>query len=141
MKRSALCLGLLLGGAGNCQAMSLEEQFSGLATCSIENVYLDAVTLKPRGEYFTERNLEPCRMDEAAHYCLSERFHGLKVNSIVIPFRGPFSVHGLFLSASVETVRKTLGPDYDGDGISKPILAKNPKNPEGAMLYCDPQSQ
>lgn len=122
-------------------AMSLEQQFAGLANCSIENLYLDASDHQPRGQYFIERHLQPCELDETARYCVDEHFHGLSVSAVMIPYRGPFSVHALYFKESVANVRQRLGPSFFGDGRQRPLLIEDRHNSGSSVLYCDPQSQ
>lgn len=136
-------LGLLLalGASGNCLATSLDQQFAGLATCSIEQVFLDPSDQQVSGQYFVERQLQPCDLNEGARYCVKDQFHGLAVHAIGIPYRGPFSVHALYLDADVQTARQQLGQGFDGDGIQAPLLVAAPKKTGGSVLYCDPDSQ
>lgn len=135
-----LALVLLIMGRP-CLAMSLEQQFAGLADCSMENVYLDASDHQPRGAYFSERQLQPCELDEAARYCVDDQYHGLTVRAVMIPYRGPFSVHALYLKDSVDSVRQHLGTAFFGDGRERPLLTEDRHTPGSSVLYCDPQSQ
>ncbi|MBX8592323.1 hypothetical protein K5D56_23440 [Pseudomonas cichorii] len=57
-----------------CASTSLEEQFNGIEACQIKNIFLDPVTKEASGQYFSERKLEPCRIDEVAFYCVSDTF-------------------------------------------------------------------
>ncbi|WP_421547979.1 hypothetical protein [Pseudomonas sp. QD4] len=136
-----LSLLLVLGASGNCLAMSLDQQFAGLASCSVEQVFLDPSNQQLSGQYFVERQLQPCDLDEGARFCVKDQFHGLAVHAIGIPYRGPFSVHALYLDADVQTARQQLGQGFDGDGVQAPLLIADPKNPGGSVLYCDPDSQ
>ncbi|NBF10248.1 hypothetical protein [Pseudomonas sp. Fl4BN1] len=136
-----LCLLMLLALGQPCLAMSLEQQFAGIAHCSMENIYLDASDHQPRGEYFSERQLQPCKLDEAARYCVDDQYHGLTVSAVMIPYRGPFSVHALYLKDSVDSVRQHLGGAFFGDGRERPLLIEDRHNPGSSVLYCDPQSQ
>jgi hypothetical protein len=134
----------LLGTLGTCGpslATSLEQQFADLATCRVDQVYLNPVDQQPSGNYFVERQLLPCDVDEVARYCVNERFHGLTVLAVAIPYRGPFSVHALYFKDDVASVRKRLGPGFDGDGLHQPRLMADRQNPSGSVLYCDPDSQ
>ncbi|KAF0863116.1 hypothetical protein [Pseudomonas sp. LD120] len=133
---------LLLLALGNpCLAMTLDEQFANLATCGIENVYLDPNDHQPQGEYFVERQLQPCELDEAARYCIDDTYQGLAVRAVLIPYSGPFSVHALYLKDSVASVRRRLGRTFFGDGRQRPLLSVDRQHPGGSVLYCDPQSQ
>ena len=53
-----LALVLLIIGRP-CLAMSLEQQFAGLADCSMENVYLDASDHQPRARTSANANCSP----------------------------------------------------------------------------------
>lgn len=129
-----------------CSNTTLEEQFRGIEACQINNIYLDPVTKKASGAYFTERKLEPCRVDEAAFYCVNDTFYGLTVNQIAIPYKGPFSVHAIYLKDSPATVEATLRARFSNlklnqkDGKS-PILITNPKQQGSSVFYCDEYSE
>ncbi|MGC5702238.1 hypothetical protein J4P02_18750 [Pseudomonas sp. NFXW11] len=141
-KIAALCCTALLAILGRpALATSLDQQFAGLATCSVEDVYLDPNDHQPRGAYFSERQLQPCELDEAARYCVEDSYQGLAVSAVMIPYRGPFSVHALYLKDSVEVVRARLGREFFGDGRQRPLLIADRQHPEHSVLYCDPESQ
>ncbi|MCF5032250.1 hypothetical protein [Pseudomonas syringae] len=129
-----------------CSNTKLEEQFRGIEACQIKNIYLDPVTKKASGAYFTERKLEPCRVDEAAFYCVNDTFYGLAVNQIAIPYKGPFSVHAIYLEDSPATVEATLKAKFTNikinqkDGMS-PVLIANPKHQGSSVFYCDEYSE
>ncbi|MBX8568701.1 hypothetical protein K5D36_03220 [Pseudomonas cichorii] len=136
----------ILVALGACSRTTLEEQFSGLDVCMISNVFLDPVTKKPSGQYFIDRSLEPCRIDEAAFYCVNDSFYGLAVSEIAIPYRGPFSVHAIYFKESPAVVEAVLRAQFkdmklnNNDGIS-PILIANPKQRGSSVFYCDEYSE
>ncbi|WP_123474153.1 hypothetical protein [Pseudomonas canadensis] len=125
---------------------TLEEQFRGIESCNIKNIFLDQVSHKPSGEYFSERKLEPCRIDEVAFYCVSDTFYRLHVNQIAILYIGPFSVHAIYLKESPGLVESALRAQFknirlnQGDGNS-PILISDPQQPGGSIFYCDEYSE
>ncbi|MEX5571592.1 hypothetical protein Q1J52_01490 [Pseudomonas lijiangensis] len=129
-----------------CASTSLEEQFNGIEACQIKNIFLDPVTKKASGQYFSERQLEPCRIDEVAFYCVNDTFYGLAVSEVAIPYHGPFSVHAIYLKDSPATVEARLRrqfPDIklnQNDGVS-PILIANPKQRGSSVFYCDEYSE
>lgn len=129
-----------------CSQTTLEEQFKGIETCNIHNIFLDPVTNKPSGQYFIDKKIEPCRIDEAAYYCVSDTFYGLTVNQVAIPYRGPFSVHAIYLKESpaiVESVLRTQFKDLklnQKDGKS-PLLIADPKQQGSSVFYCDEYSE
>lgn len=139
-----LMFGLL--GLGACNAMTLEKQLKGIESCQIHNIFLDPVTKKPSGEYFIQRNLEPCRLDEAAFYCVSDTFYGLSVSQIAIPYRGPLSVHALYLKESPTVVKKTLSAHFKALTLNQdderfPKLIADPQQQGSSVFYCDQYSE
>ncbi len=129
-----------------CSNTTLEEQFRGIEACQIKNIYLDPVTKKASGAYFTERKLEPCRVDEAAFYCVNDTFYGLAVNQIAIPYKGPFSVHAIYLKDSPAIVEATLKAKFTNIKLNQkdnmsPILIANPKQQGSSVFYCDEYSE
>lgn len=144
LKRLSFLAALFLLSA--CSHTTLEEQFKGIETCNIHNIFLDPVTNKPSGQYFVDKKIEPCRIDEAAFYCVSDTFYGLTVNQVVIPYRGPFSIHAIYLKESpvvVETVLRTKFKDLklnQKDGKS-PLLIADPKQQGSSVFYCDEYSE
>ncbi|MPR04666.1 hypothetical protein F0169_22890 [Pseudomonas sp. MAFF 212408] len=143
--RSVILLALFFT-MGACAQTTLEEQFRGIESCSIKNIFLDPVSRKPSGEYFSARKLEPCRIDEVAFYCVSDTFYGLHVNQVAIPYVGPFSVHAIYLKESPDVVEPVLRAQFKGiklnqnDGAS-PILIADPKQPGSSVFYCDEYSE
>lgn len=129
-----------------CAHATLEEQFKGVERCDIHNMFLDPVTNKPSGQYFIDRKLEPCRIEEVAFYCVNDTFYGLTVSQIAIPYRGPFSVHALYLKESPAEVEKALSARFKGmklnqkDGHS-PLLIADPKQQGSSVFYCDEYSE
>jgi hypothetical protein len=139
-----LMFGLL--GLGACNAITLEKQFKGIESCQIHNIFFDPVTKKPSGEYFIQRNLEPCRLDEAAFYCVNDTFYGLSVSQIAIPYQGPFSVHALYLKESPAVVKKTLSEHFKGLTLNQdderfPKLIADPQQQGSSVFYCDEYSE
>ena len=66
------------------------------------------ISHRPSGKYFSERKLEPCRIDEAAYYCVTDTFYRLHVNQIATPYIGPFSVHAIYIKESPDIVESVL---------------------------------
>lgn len=131
---------------GGCAHTTLEQQFQGVEVCRIKNVFLDPVTNKVSGDYFAERKLEPCRTDEAAFYCVKDMFYGLTVNQVAIPYRGPFSVHAVYLEESPAVVEVALraqfkGVNFNRDDGASPFVIANPDKKQGAVLYYDEYSE
>lgn len=129
-----------------CAHTTLEQQFEGFEACRIKDVFLDPVTHKVSGSYFAERKLEPCRVDEAAFYCVKDTFYGLTVSQVAIPYRGPFSVHAVYLEESPAAVEVALraqfkGVDFNREDGTSPFLIANPDNKKGSVLYCDEHSE
>ncbi|UXZ98119.1 hypothetical protein K3169_09715 [Pseudomonas phytophila] len=129
----------------SCARITLEEQFLGMQVCKVENVYLDTVTKKPSGKYFVERKLNPCRVDEAAFYCVDDTFYGLVVTQIAIPYRGPFNVHAIYLKDRPDVVKAVLSSRFKNlnatnTGVS-PVLIANPSDQGGSVFYCDVYSE
>ncbi|WP_109513205.1 hypothetical protein [Pseudomonas ovata] len=129
-----------------CTHTTLEQQFQGIEACDIKDVYLDANTSKATGAYFTERRLQPCRLDEAAFYCIKDTFYGLTVSEVVIPYRGPFSVHAVYLEESRPVVEQRLRARFKGiafnrDDGATPFLIDDPKQPGRTVFYCDRHSE
>lgn len=127
-------------GAGS--GTTLEEQFRGIEVCRIKNIFLDPVTHKPSGRYFTERKLEPCSSDEAAFYCVSDTFYGLTVSQIAIPYRGPFSVHAIYLKENPVIAEAAIRKQFNGIRLNKndsasPTLIDNPGQRGSSVFYCD----
>lgn len=133
-------------GLEACSHVTLEDQFEGINNCDIDNVFLDPVTNKASGRYFVERQLEPCRIDEAAFYCVNDTFYGLSVSEVAIPYHGPFSVHAIYFRESPMAVEAALRKRFgdielnQNDGAS-PILIVNPKEQGSSVLYCDKYSE
>lgn len=144
LKTLLLMFSLLWLGA--CNAITLEKQFKGIESCQIHNIFFDPVTNKPSGEYFIQRNLEPCRLDEAAFYCVTDTFYGLSVSQIAIPYQGPFSVHALYLKESPAVVKKTLSEHFKGLTLNQdderfPKLIADPQQQGSSVFYCDEYSE
>lgn len=143
-KRISLIIGLLVVSA--CSQTTLEEQFKGIEACNIHDIFLDPVTNKPSGQYFSDRKLEPCRIDEAAFYCVNDSFYGLTVTQVAIPYRGPFSVHAIYLKESPAVAEAALRAQLKGlklnqnDGHS-PLLIADPKQQGSSVFYCDEYSE
>ncbi|WP_367082088.1 hypothetical protein ABV589_14160 [Pseudomonas sp. HOU2] len=143
-KRAPLLIALLVLSA--CSQMTLEEQFTGIETCNIHNIFLDPVTNKPSGQYFIDKKLEPCRVDEAAFYCVNDKFYGLTVSQIAIPYKGPFSVHAIYLNESPVVVEAALRERFKDLKINQsegnaPILIADPKQQGSSVFYCDEYSE
>lgn len=125
---------------------TLEDQFQGFESCNIKNTFLDPVSHKPSGDYFVERKLEPCRIDEVAFYCVNDTFYSLYVSKVAIPYVGPFSVHAVYLKEGPAIVEAALRAQFKDlklnheDGTS-PMLIADPKQPEGSVFYCDEYSE
>ena len=125
---------------------TLEDQFRGIESCNIKNIFLDPVSHKPSGEYFVERKLEPCRIDEIAFYCVNDTFYRLHVSKVAIPYIGPFSVHAVYLKEGPAIVEAALRAEFKDiklnqeDGAS-PILIADPKQPGSSVFYCDGYSE
>lgn len=131
---------------GGCAHTTLEQQFQGVEVCRINDVFLDPVTNKVSGNYFTERKLEPCRLDEAAFYCVKDTFYGLTVSQVAIPYRGPFSVHAVYLEESPAVVEVKLRAqfkevEFNREEGTSPFLIANPDKKQGSVLYCDEYSE
>lgn len=143
--RPVFLLGMLVVISA-CSRTTLEDQFRGMESCNIKNIFLDPVTGKVSGNYFSERKLEPCRVDEAAFYCVEDSFYGLPVSKIAIPYRGPFSVHAFYLKGSLDDVQTALRAQFKGikfneeDGIS-PSLIADPDSQTDSIFYCDEYSE
>lgn len=125
---------------------TLEDQFRGVETCNIKNLFLDPVSHKPSGEYFVERKLEPCRIDEVALYCVNDTFYYLHVSKVAIPYVGPFSVHAVYLNEGPAVVETALKAQFKNiklnqEGGGSPMLIADPKQPGGSVLYCDEYSE
>lgn len=144
LKRISLIIGLLVVSA--CSHTTLEEQFKGIEACNIHDIFLDPVTNKPSGQYFSDRKLEPCRIDEAAFYCVNDTFYGLTVTQVAIPYRGPFSVHAIYLKESAAVAEAALRAQFkdlklnQNDGQS-PLLITDPKQQGSSVFYCDEYSE
>lgn len=144
LKRISLIIGLLVVSA--CSHTTLEEQFKGIEACNIHDIFLDPVTNKPSGQYFSDRKLEPCRIDEAAFYCVNDTFYGLTVTQVAIPYRGPFSVHAIYLKESPAVAEAALRAQFkdlklnQNDGQS-PLLITDPKQQGSSVFYCDEYSE
>lgn len=144
LKRISLIIGLLVVSA--CSQTTLEEQFKGIEACNIHDIFLDPVTNKPSGQYFSDRKLEPCRIDEAAFYCVNDLFYGLTVTQVAIPYRGPFSVHAIYLKESPAVAEAALRAQLKdlklnrNDGHS-PLLIADPKQQGSSVFYCDEYSE
>ncbi|MEO4012853.1 hypothetical protein [Pseudomonas rossensis] len=144
LKRISLIIGLLVVSA--CSHTTLEEQFKGIEACNIHDIFLDPVTNKPSGQYFSDRKLEPCRIDEAAFYCVNDTFYGLTVTQVAIPYRGPFSVHAIYLKESPAVAEAALRAQFkdlklnQNDGQS-PLLIADPKQQGSSVFYCDEYSE
>ncbi|MGY2293693.1 hypothetical protein ACW9H6_28490 [Pseudomonas sp. SDO528_S397] len=137
-----LLFGLFIS-ADACSHTTLEEQFDGIENCKIKNVFLDPLTNRPSGRYFIERKLRPCRIDEAAFYCVNDSFYGLPVDQIAIPYLGPFSVHAIYLKgspASVEAVLRTKFKSNKKYGVL-PTLIADPQRQGISIFYCDENSE
>lgn len=125
---------------------TLEEQFRGIESCSITNIYLDPVSRKARGVYFSERKLEPCRVDEVAFYCVNDTFYGLHVSQVAIPYIGPFSVHAIYFEDSLNVIEKALRTQFkdiklNQGGDLSPVLIADPKRHGSSVFYCDRDSE
>lgn len=125
---------------------TLEEQLRGIEDCSIRNVFLDPISHRPSGKYFSERKLEPCRIDEAAYYCVTDTFYRLHVNQIAIPYIGPFSAHAIYIKESPDIVESVLMDQFKKIKLNKnndtsPTLIANPKQPGSSIFYCNEYSE
>lgn len=125
---------------------TLEEQFRGIESCTIKDIFLDPVSQKPSGEYFAERKLKPCVIGEVAFYCVTDTFYNLHVSQVAIPYIGPFSVHAIYLEESPALVEAALRVQFkgiklnQGGGVS-PLLIADPKKPGSSVFYCDEYSE
>lgn len=144
-QKPAIWLAIFFSIGASAQT-TLEEQFRGIESCSIKSIYLDPVSHKPSGEYFSERKLQPCRINEVAFYCINDTFYRLHVTQVAIPYIGPFSVHAIYLKESRDVVEPILRAKFKGmklnhDGGSSPILIADPKQPGSSVFYCDEYSE
>lgn len=141
-----MCLSACALTLGGCSPMTLEEQFRGIEVCSVTNLFLDPVTDKASGQYFTDRKLQPCRIDEAAFYCVNDSFYGLTATQIAIPYRGPFSIHALYFKENPSTAEAVLRSRFESLKLNQhdaasPRLIENPKQQGSSVLYCDEDSE
>lgn len=125
---------------------TLEEQFREIENCNIRNIFLDPISHRPSGKYFSERKLEPCRIDEAAYYCVSDTFYRLPVSQIAIPYVGPFSTHAIYIKESPDIVEAELLEQFKSirfnqNNYTSPMLISDPKQPGSSILYCDEYSE
>ncbi len=142
-------LAFLTGCAQTKWSTSLDSQFGGLKTCDMSEMYVDAYDMKTVGSYFTERSLEPCRLEELAYFCVHDNFHGMPVSQIAIPYKG-FSIYALYIDAAPEYVAERLGwpelarpvgIDEEGGGKALPQAVAAQNDASRTILFCEPYEE
>lgn len=130
-------------------AATFEEMLSGFDRCEFKDVYVDIFSKKPVHAYFTERNLEPTRIEkDMAFFHLRERFFELPVYKLMIP-AGTFDVHAIYIDLPIERARQIVKMKFGtefirgklSDAGEQPMLVTDPAHPNKSILTCNPRSE
>lgn len=123
-------------------AITLEEQYPDFFDCKTDT-YIERDTGSIHGEYFSERNMTPCKKENSvAEFCVKDTFHGLPVTRIVIP--DPLPVIAFYIdlpSYKVKSIlKKSIGFNAKtGESDTEPTIKKDGKNK--TILMCAPDEQ
>ena len=134
----ALLAGLQLTGC----ATPFESMWQGLATCELDDLYLDSETgqpVHPLLKHFTPYKVT----DGFAWYKTRQDLHGLPISGFLIP-SSTFEVHALFVDTPIANARRLTHNAYGSefsdeqkhDAGLAPLLLRDPINPKRSIIDC-----
>ncbi|MBL0460718.1 hypothetical protein [Aeromonas dhakensis] len=134
----ALLAGLQLMGC----ATPFESMWQGLATCELDDLYLDSETGKPAHPQLN--HYTPYKVaDGFAWYKTRQELHGLPISGFLIP-ASTFEVHALFVDTPIANARRLTHNAYGSEfsdeqkhdeGLA-PLLLRDPNNPKRSIIDC-----
>lgn len=120
----------------------------GFPSCQFKNLYVDYTTHIPQHPYFTGKGLMPTKVEnEAAFFTVSEKFHGIKVDEVVLD--AGYGIVSITFDAPLDIaeakMREFLKYGYNKEPLPAggevrlitPTLKPNKTAPKKTDLTCD----
>ena len=133
-----LLAGLQLTGC----ATPFERMWQGLATCDLDDLYLDSESGEPSHPLL--KTFTPDKTSDGfAWYKTHQELHGLPITGFLIP-ASTFEVHALFVDTPIANARRLTHNAYGSEFADEqkhdrgeaPLLLRDPGNPKRSIIDC-----
>ncbi|AVP94973.1 hypothetical protein OB925_08115 [Aeromonas rivipollensis] len=123
-------------------ATPFERMWQGLATCDLDELYLDSESGEPSHPLL--KTFTPDKTSDGfAWYKTHQELHGLPITGFLIP-ASTFEVHALFVDTPIANARRLTHNAYGSEFADEqkhdrgeaPLLLRDPGNPKRSIIDC-----